>query len=175
MWDANHFQDMLEVVKRLSSAEFMTAAIFLNYNQLNEVQKAVKSISYCDSEVLFWHKEGQFSHPQGPRLASMVEVILLVYLRTVSSSPAPAGRSMEHYNYEKAEPRPNLIKFQAVSKFAKYANGHRVNPAQKPLDLLRYIIHHFSKESEWVLDICSGTGEYPLIHFHLPSPCTEYV
>ena len=103
MWDANHFQDMLEVVKRLSSAEYVTAAIFLNYNQLNNVQQAVKAISYCDSEVMFWHKEGQFEHPQGPRLCSMVEVILLVYLRTLSSSPAPAGRSMEHYLYHFAQ------------------------------------------------------------------------
>jgi hypothetical protein len=169
MWDANHFQDMLEVVKRLSSAEYVTAAIFLNYNQLNNVQQAVKAISYCDSEVMFWHKEGQFEHPQGPRLCSMVEVILLVYLRTLSSSPAPAGRSMEHYNYAKTEARPNLLKFQAVRKFAKYATGHKVNPAQKPIDLLRYIVHHFSRESEWVLDICSGTGDLHFICFLLPS------
>jgi hypothetical protein len=149
---------MLQVVKRLSTADYMTAAIFLNYNQLNHVQDAVKSVSYCETEVLFWMKTGQFEHPHGPRLSSVVEVILLVYMRAACSEGASNGRSMLHYNYEANEARGNCLQFPAVRVFARNTAGHKVNAAQKPIDLLRFIVKHWSRTGDWVMDICSGTG-----------------
>ena len=44
--------------------------------------------------------------------------------------------------------------FNSVSN----TNGDRVHSSQKPIDLLEYLIKTYTKEDEWVLDNCMGSG-----------------
>lgn len=89
----------------------------------------------------------------GPRLFSQFES-LTIFLRS--------NMTIQHFNYEPTESRTNVFVFktdplrQCVRPQATTKSV--VNPAQKPLNLLLYLVSKFSKPDSVVFDLFSGTG-----------------
>lgn len=91
----------------------------------------------------------------GPRLQSVCEHLLFCYFQS-SSSVDP----MSFYNFSHDEPRLNHFEFDVETKKIPHPdkNNCYLNPTQKPQDLLEYLVTHFSKDNDLILDLCSGTG-----------------
>lgn len=81
-------------------------------------------------------------------------------------------RMMEHYYFKKTESRRTWVTYSIPtgSEVVKRNkdSGVWLNPCQKPLALMDWIITHFSKKGDWVLDLCAGTGPLFFI-FHFSS------
>ena len=67
------------------------------------------------------------------------------------------SRSFDNFNYLPSEKRTNVLEFAPVKELYKF-QGVTVNPCQKPVSLLSYIIQHHSKQNETILDLFSGSG-----------------
>jgi hypothetical protein len=68
-------------------------------------------------------------------------------------------RTMEHFNFKASESRSNVVVANAVmSKYKHSGDTKPVNVYQKPRELLNWMVGHFSRPKEWVMDLLSGSG-----------------
>ena len=97
----------------------------------------------------------------GLRIYNRVESMLAIYITTGIEK-----RREEFFNFSPEEYRGNVLEYaglrpQEMTKDLTTKNI--INPTQKPITLLSYLIQKFSHIGNWVLDLCSGTGLYPRI------------
>ena len=45
-------------------------------------------------------------------------------------------------------------------RLVESATNKLLNTAQKPVELMKWIVRHFSRPTEWVCDLCCGTGSF---------------
>ena len=92
-------------------------------------------------------------NPGGPRLNSNFECF------TIGFHAADGGRSMDHFNFWANESRNNVVITPSVVAKLKHSGDNKVvNVYQKPRELLNWMVEHFSRPQEWVLDLCAGSG-----------------
>jgi len=126
--------------------------IFADTWRLAELRAAL-TLVFQSFEIFYWVKEGTFTQKPGSHLTGVVETALLCYRHP------HGGRPRSLYNYEADEGRPNCLTTGRFKLFRLPGGKGTVNPAQKSLELLTHLVTHFSKEGDWVLDLCSGSGE----------------
>lgn len=87
-----------------------------------------------------------------------METILIAYVTPSQDK----SRRDQFFNFQPQESRQNFILAKpAPYKGIVYKMGTNepINPCQKPLmQLMDYLITHFSRPGNWVLDLCAGTG-----------------
>lgn len=92
-------------------------------------------------------------NPGGPRLNSNFECF------TIGFHSVDGGRSMDHFNFRTDESRNNVVVTPSVVAKLRHSGDNKVvNVYQKPRELLNWMVEHFSRPKEWVLDLCSGSG-----------------
>jgi hypothetical protein len=80
-------------------------------------------------------------------------------LFTIGFNSSDATRTMEQYNFLPTESCKNIVEANVVlQKFKHLGDEKVINIYQKPRELLDWMVGHFSKPKEWVLDLCSGSG-----------------
>lgn len=86
--------------------------------------------------------------------------MLFVYF----NSKKELSRPFELYNFRKNELRKNIVHFLSTPESERVkdptdaTSRRNLNTTQKPLELMRWIVSHWSKDNELVLDLCAGTG-----------------
>jgi DNA modification methylase len=66
---------------------------------------------------------------------------------------------MDQFNFLEKKSRNNIVDIDAVLQKFKYSGDKKlVNVYQKPRELLDWMVGHFSRPHDWVLDLCSGSG-----------------
>ena len=92
------------------------------------------------------------------------EYFVIIYIN------AEKTRSLAHFNFAPNHPRQSHITFKipfGSQVVRKPGSMEWMNTAQKPVKLMEWIIRHFSREGENVLDLCAGTGNLFFIVFLL--------
>lgn len=73
-------------------------------------------------------------------------------------------RHMDHFNFDNNDSRLTVVKFRvpAGDELIRKSSTSKIllNPCQKPLSLMKWIVRHFSKPKDYVLDLCAGTGMF---------------
>jgi len=93
----------------------------------------------------------------GNRFHSSVEQIIIAYITPGMDN----CRKDEFFNFTPKESRKNYFTFPPTphsEMLFRVGTREALNPCQKPLDLMKYLVEHFSRPGEWVLDLCAGTG-----------------
>jgi DNA modification methylase len=89
----------------------------------------------------------------GARLNSNYELFTIFY------HLADSTRKMDQFNFLEKESRNNVVDADAVLQKLKHSRDNKpVNVYQKLRELLDWMVGHFSRPHEWVLDLCSGSG-----------------
>jgi DNA modification methylase len=68
-------------------------------------------------------------------------------------------RTMKHFNFKSNESRSNVVTANAVMTKYKHSGDMKpVNVYQKPKPLLNWMVGHFNRPKEWVLDLLASSG-----------------
>jgi len=116
--------------------------------------RASLTLIFQSFELFYWVKEGTFTQKPGSHLAGVVEMAVICYRHP------NRGRPKSLYNYGADEGRPNCFISGRYKLFRHPGGKGSINPAQKSLELMTHLVTHFSQAGDWVLDLCSGSGEF---------------
>jgi DNA modification methylase len=90
---------------------------------------------------------------RGARLNNNLELFTIFYYL------ADATRKMDHFNFLDKESCNNVVDAHGVLQKLKHLGDNKhVNVYQKPRKLLDWMVGHFSRPHDWVLDLCSGSS-----------------
>jgi hypothetical protein len=155
-WGEEQFKKCFTEVGKVNSASNYIVAVFSTIEQVRDIVLSFNEVGIKDHTCIVWYKKnahGQNSNLIHPRLISSVEVLTLGFYGS-------RGQCRFNYPSKPLEARSNLWSFNTPSKseICFTETGEMLNPAQKPLSLLRCLIHRHSDPGSTILDLCSGSG-----------------
>jgi hypothetical protein len=174
-WDAHAIteQDFSITVSTCTAmahaSERVTIACFCSSEMVPMITK-VMGIHCALVTQLYWSKTNQYcpGTPHGGFTNTMEHIIVgFTGPKQVNKVVLEAG----YISWSETELRGNCLTFRpAVSKIKSQGTegaGGAVNPAQKPLFLLCWLIDHFTEERDVVVDMFAGTGVLLFVIFAL--------
>ena len=115
---------------------------------------------FVNIQTCYWYKDNVPSEG-GHRFVSSVECMVLAWKK--SNTP-------QYWNFgAKVKQRHNLLQF-GIDKPYKI-EGAIVNPCQKPLELMKFLLTCFCHPGGLVLDICGGSGSMALACYDFGADC----
>jgi hypothetical protein len=121
------------------------------WTQITTWTDAMKSDGWFKTvELVVWHKQGLPLPTNRHGWFTKSEFALLGY-------SGEEARSDTMYLFSNDDPRWNTVEF-VVPRLFTNLDKSSVNICQKPVRMMSWVISHFSRPGQWVLDLCSGTG-----------------
>lgn len=118
-------------------------------------------------DFVFSRVKENVKNPGGARLNSNFECF------TIGFHSLDGARSMDHFNFRADESRNNMVIAPSVLAKLKHSGDNKVvNVYQKPRELLNWMVEHFSRPKEWVMDLCAGSGTGLVSSLALGRHCT---
>jgi len=151
-WSTEMYLSVFNQIKLINELDEWVGIVFADPWRVGEL-RATLSMIFNSFELFFWVKDGSFTQKPGSHLTGVVEAAILCYHHP------QRGRPKSLYNYAADEGRPNNFTTSRYKLFKRSGGKGNVNPAQKSLELMTHLVTHFSRPGEWVLDLCSGTGD----------------
>jgi hypothetical protein len=125
--------------------------IWTPWRLLSEYQAAIAP-QFTAVEPIVWNK---LRVPIPAHKAGLVNSFEMGLLCFAGNRP----RDSTVYLFDDEEDRYNTISCP-ISRLLTTPSRKVVNVCQKPVALMSWFVKHFSREGQWVLDLCSGTGMY---------------
>ena len=145
----------LSVFLKITAAKCGSIFIFCGIPQKVIIQDMLHQQTGIHSMLVTWVKTGPMQQSEGPSLSHRTEFALLGFFNLGSHGVMPKSC----WHFAQGAMHDNVFMCPVVRKLEKYADDDTVvNPYQKPLALLRWVVHNFTGFGEWVLDACAGSG-----------------
>jgi hypothetical protein len=155
-WGFEHFRKCFTEIVKVNLASNFCIAVFSSIQQVHDVFEAFAQVGITDRYSVVWYKKnahGQNSGTDFLKLISAYEIITFGFY---------GNRSDCTMNYVNTPPaaRFNVWECNIPSRqeiqLDKFLEP--INPAQKPVALLRMLITRHSNPNDNILDLCSGSG-----------------
>ncbi|KAL3677677.1 hypothetical protein R1sor_020633 [Riccia sorocarpa] len=141
----NNVLDMLTQVGLVSSSSYWTLVIFHSLQQANEVAEAFRDFG-CKSWPGVWVK---------PNIKNRMTQNSEYW--TVGFWSLDGKISMSHFDNCQGFPETCVIAPACAYKIVLY-DGKSANIYQKSQQVINKLLGYFSREDDWVLDLCAGSG-----------------
>jgi DNA modification methylase len=169
-WDTQKYKSVFQAVAKVNTRPDYAFAVFGSDRNLGTILQAFEESKYTKVQTIIWYKTNAFGVPaklSDSRLISAFEVIVIGFM---------GKRSNCTFNYQaSAKARYNVWEFPVVPKSEQVLTlaNDLVNPAQKPLTLLRALIARHSLPGSAILDLCSGSGTTAVAAASLGRECVS--
>lgn len=134
----------------------------LNYipisRQLHEVSEALVTLYYQVSTVPVTYFRATHYQALGGRVVSSTECIVFARKSSIPVDDATLRNMSIIDNFDEQDDHRNMWSFAPPRAVSRDRNGKFVNPATKPVSLMRHIVQLFSKTGDLVLDLLAGLG-----------------
>jgi hypothetical protein len=168
-WPFEKYKKTFSEILKVNTEPSFTIAVFGTEKNASDVYRAFEEVGIKDYFCVIWFKKnahGQQSSKAYPRLVPSHEHIFF---------GCRGGRAKCTFIYS-AHPdhRRNVWEFPVTNK-SEYICDHDIpiNPAQKPLRLLRALLFRHAYPKNRVLDLCSGTGTTAVAAASLGMDCVS--
>jgi hypothetical protein len=138
----------------------LTFAVFCSDEMLSMITKVLGL--HCNGEVepLIWVKTSTPNMNRTLQYQKITEHCVLGFFNPATDGKRDAG----HLNYLQGERRTNVMTYPHCSMKVKISGGELpVNACQKPVYMLKYLVDHYTKPGDWILDLFSGVGVNPCL------------
>lgn len=150
-WGDTELTRVLTAIVAVNASDRMTVICFSGQDKLQELVASMTRVLMYPPTVCVWSKPNTHSTPNN--VAWAFEYILVGCYNRVSTVVLD-----QHWFYPADEQKVSAFICDTVTR-RKRTEEDEINPCQKPVGLLKYLVQHFSTVSANVLDICAGTGQ----------------
>ena len=152
-WKKEDLEPVVKKFKLLTTARFYRIIVMHSRQQWPDVEEVFGQELDGGIEACIWVKKNCFN-TGGARLQSQWEPFTVGF-----GTSDGTGRSMMHYCFQPKENRSNVVERLTINAKTKSSlDDEVINEYQKPRKLLNWMVRHFSRKGDWVLDLCSGSG-----------------
>ena len=155
-WTEKEIAQLWETMLALTKSDFFTVVMWSSLEQQPKVRDTLlKTCQQVYSGT--WVKTHSFAH-SGSMLHQNEEAYCIGLF---NRAPNAAGYS--YFNFLPTESRGMGFLYPPVSPHERIVQGDStklLNTAQKPVEIMKWLVRHFSRSGDWVCDLCCGSGSF---------------
>ena len=159
-WGPKQLEHLLQYIDACQSANSYVLVIFTPAEVFSHTLQFFRDSAARSTQYCCWNKVGQGD--AGRQGGQLIESFELFIAATFVRSAAYAGVTKELCHppprTDDTMARSNVFSCSSVRNKWKTVDQEILNPCQKPLALMKYIVETWSSPADNVLDLCGGSG-----------------